>query len=48
MQGGAHTGDVNPYELYELAKYFDPLIFQNLGPLTVSETSWTRLTVVGT
>jgi class 3 adenylate cyclase len=45
MQGGAHTSDVNPYELYELAKYFDPFIFQNLGPLTVSETSWTRLTV---
>jgi hypothetical protein len=36
---------INPYDIGELAKYFDPLVYQNLRILTISEINWIRLTI---
>ena len=35
MSGENFSNKINPYDIDELKKYFDPLVFQNLNDLTI-------------
>ena len=37
--------EIDPYDLKELQKYFDPYVFNSLSELTFSEIQWTRLAI---
>lgn len=37
--------EINPYDISELEKYFDPYVFHNLSDLTFSGIKWMRLTI---
>lgn len=45
MSGDNFSNKINPYDPDELKKYFDPVVFQNLNDLTISEIRWIRLTI---
>lgn len=45
MTKNRYRNEINPYDVKELAKYFDPYVFNSLGELTISGIEWIRLTI---